>query len=185
MVSRALGTAVHGLLEELARLRLTADWSKAREAVAAFEPRIAAQIRGTGIPQTQAAPLAAEALRIALAASEDPTGRWILSPHTDADSEVQWAGIADGAVTGVRVDRVFRAGATPLMRGQDAWWIVDYKTAHEDGLDPAEALPRLRPLFAQQLEVYGRILRALHGADAAICAGLYYPRMGLFDWWQL
>ena len=26
---------------------------------------------------------------------------------------------------------------------EDTWWIVDYKTAHEDGLDPAAALPEL------------------------------------------
>ena len=66
-----------------------------------------------------------------------------------------------------------------------AWWIVDYKTAHADSADPALTLPALRPLFAPQIEAYARVLRNLHGADAVVRAGLYYPRMLLLDWWEL
>jgi hypothetical protein len=29
------------------------------------------------------------------------------------------------------------------------------------------------------------VLRNLHGTEAVIFAGLYYPRMGLLDWWDL
>jgi len=79
------------------------------------------------------------------------------------------------------VDRVFRAGLTPESDGETAWWIVDYKTAHADSLDPAA----LRPLFAPQIEAYARVLRNLHGADAVVRAGLYYPRMLMLDWWEL
>jgi hypothetical protein len=28
-------------------------------------------------------------------------------------------------------------------------------------------------------------LRNLHGADAVVRGGLYYPRMALFDWWEM
>jgi len=42
-----------------------------------------------------------------------------------------------------------------------------------------------RPLFAPQLQAYAQILRNLHGPDATIRAGLYYPRMLLLDWWEL
>jgi hypothetical protein len=73
----------------------------------------------------------------------------------------------------------------PQSEGQQAWWIVDYKTAHSDNVDPAEALPKLRPLFAPQLERYAEVLRNLHGEVAPIRAGLYYPRMLQFDWWEL
>jgi hypothetical protein len=129
--------------------------------------------------------LAAKALRHALNASHHPIGQWILSPHADASSEVRWAGVVGGAVRTVRVDRVFRASPAPLSDEQDCWWIVDYKTAHEKDADPNALLHRLRPLFAPQIEAYAAILRNLHGNDAPICAGLYYPRMLLFDWWQL
>jgi hypothetical protein len=52
-------------------------------------------------------------------------------------------------------------------------------------MDPAAALARLRPLFAPQLEAYARVLRNLHGEDAIIRAGLYYPRRSLLDWWEI
>jgi hypothetical protein len=122
---------------------------------------------------------------MALDASQDPNGAWILSPHAEAASEVCWSGVVGGKVSTVRVDRVFRAGLTPQSEGKAAWWIVDYKTAHADSLDPATALPTLRPLFAPQIEAYARVLRNLHGVDAVVRAGLYYPRMLLLDWWEL
>ncbi len=184
-VSRALGTAVHALLEELTRLRTTADWQETRTALKSSEPRIAARIRALGLAHPQAAQIAAEAIQLALKASHHPIGEWILSPHPEAASEVRWTGVVGGTLSNVRVDRVFRAGVVPRTEGREAWWIVDYKTTHSDNLDPAAALPPLRPLFAPQLEIYASVLRNLRGADAVIRAGLYYPRMLLFDWWEL
>jgi ATP-dependent helicase/nuclease subunit A len=185
LLSRALGTAVHTLLEELARHRATGDWQSARASLQQYIPRTAAQIRAAGIAPAQAAQIAAAALQIALNASQDPIGQWILSPHPDAESEVRWIGAVAGVLTNVRVDRIFRAGPIPHSESSAAWWIVDYKTAHADSLDPALAVPKMRSLFEPQLEVYAQVLRNLHGADAVIRGGLYYPRMSLLDWWQL
>jgi ATP-dependent exoDNAse (exonuclease V) beta subunit len=184
-LSRALGTAVHTLLEELSRLRNRLDWQTARSALQQFEPRIAAQVRAVGVDQLQASQIASEALRLALEASHDPIGSWILSPHTEAASEAAWAGVVAGDLRAVRVDRVFRAGPTPGAEGYDCWWIIDYKTTHAGNLDSEQVLPGLRHLFAPQLEVYAGILRNLHGGDAPLFAGLYYPRMALLDWWEI
>jgi ATP-dependent exoDNAse (exonuclease V) beta subunit len=184
LLSRALGIAVHFLLEELARLRTSHDWPASRAALQRFEPRIAARLRALGVDQAQAATLAAEALRLALNASNDRTAQWILSPHAGAAAEVRWAGVISGSVSTVRVDRVFRAGLTPESEGEQAWWIVDYKAAHAGAPDPATALPGLRGLFAPQLETYARFLRNLHGHGTVIRTGLYYPRMLIFDWWE-
>jgi len=142
-------------------------------------------VRASGVDQAHAANIAAQALQLALSASHDLIGQWILSPHAEAASEVRWAGFVAGALSTVRVDRVFRAGPQPQSEGEDCWWIIDYKTAHADNLDPAVALPELRKLFAPQLEAYATILRNLHGQDAILRAGLYYPRMLLLDWWKL
>jgi ATP-dependent helicase/nuclease subunit A len=196
LLSRALGTAVHVLLEELARLRETHDWQAALAALSKLEPRIAAQVRALGVDQPQAASLAADALKLTVAGTSDPIAQWILSPHAEAASEVRWAGVVTGSITNVRVDRIFRAGLTPQSEfdqksdGGQAWWIVDYKTTHADASelaapDPAAALPSLRMLFAPQLEAYAKILRNLHGPGTVLRAGLYYPRMLLFDWWEL
>jgi ATP-dependent helicase/nuclease subunit A len=183
--SRALGSAVHAYFEELARLTMTLNWDAVREAVTGAGSRIAAQIRALGIAQPHAERIAAQALEIALRASRDSTANWILAPHVDARSEARWAGVIAGGLRTVQVDRVFRAGSAPHAQGEDTWWIVDYKTAHAEGLDPESALADLRPLFAPQLETYAQVLRNLHGMEARIHAGLYYPRMLRFDWWEI
>jgi ATP-dependent exoDNAse (exonuclease V) beta subunit len=183
-VSRALGSAVHALFEEFARLRANSDWPEARDALRNTQPRILAQLRRVGMEQREAANVAAQAMDIAIRASHDPAAQWILSPHPESASEVCWAGLIAGALREVRVDRVFRAGTGPASDGEDCWWIVDYKTAHESSVDPA-ALAKLRALFAPQLEFYAQVLRNLRGRDVSIRAGLYYPRMSAFDWWEL
>jgi ATP-dependent exoDNAse (exonuclease V) beta subunit len=185
LVSRALGVAVHALLEELARLRETQDWETARTALSPLQPRIEAQVRAAGLDRPQANHIAKSALEIALKASRDSLGQWILSPHAEGATEVRWTGIVADNLRTVQVDRVFRAGPAPQSGEGGQWWIIDYKTAHADSLDPATALPRLREVFAPQLAAYAEVFRKLHGDSAPIHAGLYYPRMSLFDWWEL
>jgi ATP-dependent exoDNAse (exonuclease V) beta subunit len=185
LLTRASGTAVHAFLEALARLRTNSEWPAARDALTRLEPRIAALVRATGLDLSQSARIAAEALRHALNASRDPAGQWILSPHTDASTEASWTGIVSGSLHTIRIDRVFRAGPTPFTEGEDCWWIVDYKTAHVGNLNSQAALAELRLQFAPQIEAYAAVLRNLHQGDKPIRAGLYYPRMPLFDWWEL
>ena len=180
-----MGIAVHSLLEELARLRTKLEWEAARSALRHLELRVAAQVRAFGLDQPSAVQIADQALQIALDASHDPVGSWILSPHTAAASETGWAGVVHGGLRSVRVDRVFKAGPTPGSEDEDYWWIIDYKTAHPENIEPARALPELRQLFAPQVEAYGQLLRNLHGPETPIFAGLYYPRMLLLDWWEL
>jgi ATP-dependent helicase/nuclease subunit A len=185
LLSRALGIAVHGLLEQTAALRLTSDWDSARAALKESLPLITAQIRAVGLDLSQAQDLAREALDIVLRALQDPTAQWILAPQTGAASEARWAGVVENQVRSVRVDRVFRGGLLPGSTGDEAWWIVDYKTAHAERADHEQDLLKLRQLFAPQLEAYARVLRGMHGADTRICAGLYYPRMQALDWWEM
>ena len=187
--SRALGTAVHELLQRFAQRLTTQTRDAALAALTQQQPRIAASIRATGIEPASANRIAAQALQIVLRAASDPLAQWILSPHDDAANEVRWTGVVAGSLRTVQVDRVFRSGAAPqavaASTGEDTWWIVDYKTAHEDGLDPSSALHEFRRQFAPQIEAYAAVLRNLRGANINLCGGLYYARMALFDWWQL
>jgi hypothetical protein len=188
LLSRAFGNAVHALLQQFAQL-LVSQTREASLAALKQQPRIAATIRAAGIEPATANRIAAQALEIVLQAAVDPIAQWILAPHADAASEVRWTGVVAGSLRTVQVDRVFRAGPEPQITGaspgEDTWWIIDYKTAHEDGLDPASALPELRRQFAPQIEAYAAVLRNLRGKDIHFCGGLYYPRMALFDYWQL
>jgi ATP-dependent exoDNAse (exonuclease V) beta subunit len=188
LLSRALGTAVHSFLEELARQRITLGWESVRASVRQIKPIISARVQAAGIGQVQAAQIASEALQIALNASHDPIGAWILSPHTSAASEVSWAGVVSGLLRTVRVDRVFQAGSTPGAEGEECWWIIDYKTAHAGNLDPAQALQEFRKLFSPQVLAYAGLLPNMQGKDASGCSirvGLYYPLMSQLDWWKI
>jgi ATP-dependent helicase/nuclease subunit A len=184
LLSRALGNAVHKLLEQLARLRSTLDWNTTRAELAKSLPRILATIRSSGISANQAETIVSTAFEIAIKASHDPTGQWILSPHTDAATESGWAGILSGNLHQVRVDQLFRAGREPLASGDDTLWIIDYKTAHTEVNAPS-ALATLHAAFAPQLAMYASLLRTLQPANTPIRAGLYYPRIPAFDWWQI
>jgi ATP-dependent exoDNAse (exonuclease V) beta subunit len=183
--SRALGTAVHAFFEELARLTATLGTEAARAELGAAKAKIEAKIRTIGMARPEAERLASQALEIAVRASQDPIAQWILGPRPGASSETRWMGMIGGSLRTVQVDRIFRAGPTPPSEGDETWWIVDYKTAYEKSADPRRALAELRSLFAPQLETYAEVLRNLHGTDARVCAGLYYPRMLRFDWWEI
>jgi ATP-dependent helicase/nuclease subunit A len=184
LLSRALGNAVHSLLEQLARFRNTLDWDSARAAIENTRPRALAALRSCGLSETQAQTIAATAFDIAIQASRDPSGEWILSPHTEAASESGWAGLIGSHLQQIRIDRLFRAGLQPLATGDAALWIIDYKTAHADNIK-ASTLSTLRATFAPQLETYAKILRNVHGPSIPLRAGLYYPRMSTFDWWEI
>ncbi len=185
LFSRSLGNAVHKLLEELARLRLSLDWDSSLKALENIRPRITATVRSTGISLTQAEDISSQAFNIARSASRDTFGQWILSPHSEAASESGWAGIAGGSLRLVRVDRLFRAGLEPLQPGDDALWIIDYKTAQADKLDAQSALPEFHATYRPQLQAYADVLRNLYGPQVQLRAGLYFPRMSLFDWWEI
>lgn len=183
MVSRALGRAVHLLLEEAARLRQRLDADAARDALRGLRQRAFAEVRSGGVEPTQAHKLADDAVAIASRAMQDASGQWILAPHADAASEASWTGMLNGAMRTVRADRVFRAGEPGCASGETLW-VIDYKTAHPEGRDTANLMRELRPLFAPQLEIYAQFLRKLHGEGIDVRAGLYYPRLPAFDWWK-
>jgi len=185
LLSRALGNAVHKFLEQMSTLRLTLDWDSVRASLSEIRPRISAMIRASGIASAQAEVICAEAHETAIRTSHDLTGQWILSPHADAEIESGWAGVIDGSLRQVRVDRLFRAGLAPLQSGDAALWIIDYKTAFTDAVDNAPAIRALRETFAPQLEMYAALLRSFHRAGTPIRVGLYYPRMSAFDWWEI
>jgi len=189
LLSRSLGRAAHAFLEELARHMAAQPRSGALAALSGFLPCVTAQIRSAGVETKHAERIARQALEVAQRAAADPVGAWILAPHPDAASEVRWTGVIDGNLRTVQVDRVFRGAATPdanlLPHDPGVWWIIDYKMAYEEGIVALAALPELRRTFAPQIEAYARVLRNLQGSEAQIHGGLYYPRMGLFDWWQI
>src|SRR5690606_16734411 len=116
--ARQIGTVVHRRLQRIAIDGLDV-WSA--ETVAASRADIRRELKLLGLSPDDAE-TGADAVVDALAhVLDDPTGRWILSPHEDASSELKLA-IRDGArLEHVRLDRTF-------VDRDGTRWIVDFKT---------------------------------------------------------
>jgi ATP-dependent helicase/nuclease subunit A len=189
--SRVLGTAIHGFLEELSRLRREIGAAEAAEAVIRSLPATVAKIRSAGYPRAAAEQLAGEALAVAQQASAHPIGAWILTPHPEAETETRWTGVMReqpaeqtgngcGRMLNLRPDRVFFSPAAAgiespelgqssdgAIGGAPVWWIIDYKSSHAAGTDFEDApereafLAAHRKLHLGQLTAYARVLRNL------------------------
>ncbi|MEO6910429.1 MAG: UvrD-helicase domain-containing protein, partial [Edaphobacter sp.] len=126
--ARALGNAVHEFLEIVAkRLAHGASAEEMLKEVAGWEPRISAVLRGDGLAAARVERLA---LRVRTALENtlrDAEGLWVLGAREEAASEFALTSWAE-ARRSVRLDRIFRAGAMPLVDGDECLWIVDYKT---------------------------------------------------------
>jgi ATP-dependent helicase/nuclease subunit A len=179
LATRAFGTTVHALLEDLAR---------AGEAdVTEWRPRAAALLRSSGIPRSEAESQGAEVVKTLQAVLNDSTGRWILGARADAQSEASWSSWieSDGGerVQTLRGDRIFRAGATPGSLEETHLWIVDYKTARHGASGLEEFLEEEKAAYLPQLESYAAIVRKVRGETGPIRLALYYPLLQRLLWW--
>lgn len=95
--------------------------------------------------------------------------------HAEAENETGLAGLLDGAVQHVQVDRTFvdEAGRR---------WIIDYKIARPpDGADVEAFLDEQAEYYAPQLGRYAALWSALDARPVSI--GLYFPLvMGWREW---
>jgi len=189
--SRVLGRAVHLLLEDLAEWHKRVDWDEAILRTENSSDKIIAEARSAGMSLSDAEAITAEADEILASAVHDDWCQWILQPHHEAESEAGWSGVVGGTLRTLRPDRVFRADFPAPAESDDPsaeqqpWWIIDYKTTL--GVEDGEAIDiaELRSRYAEQLERYGDFLRRMKNDGVPIRAGIYYPRLGLFDHWEL
>ncbi len=181
--ARALGNAVHALLEQLAHRIASGTGIDAFAAeLPNWFPRIEALLRSSGLSPTLVARDAKRVLAALQNTLADPIGQWLLAAHADAASEralTAW----EPRRAGIRLDRIFRAGPTPLAPGDTHLWIVDFKTsAHSSGqLDVF--LDRQRTAYTPQLTAYAEILRAAN-PGAPIRTMLFYPLIPAHTFWE-
>ena len=189
--ARAFGNAVHAMMEMMAE-RLASGHSRLALAaeIPRWLPRVSALLRGDGLAPAVVERQARRVVDALQTVLDDPHGHWILKPHPGAANEVArtgWEQDSHAARTSVRLDRMFRAGATPEAQGEDFLWIIDYKTAGHGsaGLDDFIARERLK--YQPQLEAYARSMTAMMASQGQILSGLrlalYYPAVGRLEWW--
>ncbi|MBI2318148.1 MAG: UvrD-helicase domain-containing protein [Betaproteobacteria bacterium] len=168
--ARHVGSVVHRWLQRIAEDQMK-GWSSARveKMRAAFRHELAAH----GVDEKELT-AATERVARALAYSiEDPRGKWLLGPQTDARNEYRITAIVDGETRSLVIDRTFtdREGKR---------WIVDYKTSSHEGADVDAFLDRERERYAAQLERYARAL----GEEDRAVLGLYFPLVGGWREWR-
>lgn len=162
----AIGTVAHRLFGQMAQEGLAA-WDAQR--VDGARARVLAELAGEGVDAAAcaaAADVVQDAVRRTCA---DARGRWLFAAgHLDARSEWALAGVEEGRVAHVTLDRTFIADGVR--------WIVDFKTGRHEGADPAQFLDRERERYRAQLERYARFVRALAPGDPVpIRLALYHP----------
>jgi ATP-dependent exoDNAse (exonuclease V) beta subunit len=168
LLSRQVGTVVHRLLERIAREGVEA-WGPER--IAALGDRLRAVLGAEGAAPADLEP-AFERVRAALERTlADPVGRWILGARDGARSEFAVAGVVDGEVRHLVIDRTFLAP-------DGVRWIVDFKTSEPEGGDTAGFLAAERRAYQDQLQRYAAVLAEMEGRTIRV--GLYFPVTG--DW---
>ncbi len=176
LATRAFGTVVHALMEDLSRTPDTHE-------VESWRARALALLRATGLPRVQAESTSRDVVRALEAVLRDPVGRWVVGARAGARNEVAWSTWEESAVRTLRGDRIFRAGAEPLSLEETHLWIVDYKTAQHGAAGLDEFLAREKEKYAAQLESYAKVLRKLPGNDLPLRLALYFPLLSRLVWW--
>ena len=179
--SRGFGNTLHAMFELLAKRmasgQTTADLLKD---LPEYRSRIRALLRSSGLAPTVCERFVPEVERALNATLRDKQGVWILCSHPDSASEYALTFWEDVRLE-VRLDRVFRAGESPLQKGDDCIWIVDFKSTQTMG-DESEFQKLERAKYGPQLEAYAGILRRSIG-KCKLRLAIYYPVLSQLLWW--
>jgi ATP-dependent exoDNAse (exonuclease V) beta subunit len=166
-----VGTVVHEELlamSELGLERCDEDWLQM------CIPRFQRQLALAGVEPEEvegAALRVADALRHVLT---DPRGRWILSAHSEAHSELRLTLRGDDVLRHAQLDRTF-------IDEQGTRWIIDYKTSTHEGGNVHAFLDSEVARYRAQLEHYAAIMNEIEPRPTRVA--LYFPLLKAFrDW---
>ena len=163
--ARHTGTVVHATLAHIAEVGV-AGWDAARVASMRTALRNALAAEGVGGAELETAE--ARAVAAVAASVGDGRGRWLLTGHEAAASEVALAGNLDGRIVHCTLDRTFVADGVR--------WIVDYKVATHEGGDRDAFLAAEWERYRPQLDRYATLMARLD--DRPIRIALYHPLLG-------
>ena len=169
--TRYAGTAVHGLMQRIAREGL-AEWDE--NAVRARRSLYQSMLRNLGVAPTElkeAAELVETAL---LRALRDPKGRWILDRHSEDECELPITGLVGGRLCETVIDRTF-------VDENGVRWIIDYKTGSHEGGNLEAFLDKEKERYQDQLERYARLLGQRDSRPIRLA--LYFPLLGGWREW--
>ncbi len=166
---RAIGTAVHDMLQEIGREGAKA-WSLER--IRAARPRLDAALRAAGLEPDEIRAASDQAELALTQTLDDERGRWILdASHQDAQSEAALTGVVDGRVVDRRIDRTF-------VDAEGVRWIVDFKVTPRKKGDIETVVDKQMERYRAQMQDYRTLYRRIE--DRSVRIGLYFPLLGVW-----
>ena len=169
--SRHAGTVVHELLKRIAEEGI-AHWNPSR--VASMTSYIESELLRLGVPLEEKKSATSDVLRAVTNTLKSQRGRWILSPHANAQSEWAIGGLVNTSLVSGTVDRAFRDE-------QGAYWIIDFKNSEHEGGHVADFLANEKQRYQPQLEQYATVVSRL--VQLPVSLGLYFPLLdGWLEW---
>ena len=171
--TRYAGTALHGLLQRIAREGLEA-WDQ--NAVRARRKLYQSMLVNLGVPPGELAEAAKRVETALLRTLADPKGRWILSRHSEDECELPITGFIGGSLYETVIDRTFvdEAGVR---------WIIDYKTGSHEGGGLEKFLDTEKERYQDQLERYARLM--IQRDSRPVRLALYFPLLGGWREWPM
>ena len=192
--ARVFGTVLHAFLEPVsAILAQHTEPNAVAQAIDRLAQPIRLQLLRSGHSPIEAGREATRILAALHSVARDENGRWILAHHSHPMAvpgvssglgfEVPLTALNRNVMRSIRIDRMFLAGVAPMASGEEALWIVDFKTASYGLAHVEEFLLEERKQYAEQMQMYGDIARATYPSDRVVRLGLYYPLLSRFLWW--
>jgi len=133
-----------------------------------------AELRGLGVSREELEGALQRVQRALLNTLADERGRWVVSSHEEAESELALTAWLDGVNRRVVLDRTF-------VDETGTRWIVDYKSGEHEGSDLEDFLDKQQERYRPQLERYARIMAKRD--PRPIRLGLYFPLLQAWrDW---
>ena len=164
----AIGTVTHRLLQRIAEQGL-ANWSQISEQ----QHWIKLQLQNLGVAQSQiklAMDQVEQAIHYTL---NDERGRWILSPHQQAQSEYPLTAIINDKLLHLIIDRTF-------VDELGQRWIIDYKTSYQQEKSQ-EFIQQQIITYTPQLQQYAKAFSMQDNNQIKL--GLYFPL--LEHWYEV
>ena len=163
---RVLGVITHRILE-----RLATQSPLPLEITDEITTWIRANILKANLDKPDAERIETECSEMITNALQCPMGRWILSIHPEAYSELEITRIEDGEVRHYVIDRTF------FDEKEGVRWIVDYKTSSPKTEEDEESFKSRELMnYRAQLDTYTDLLKNYRGVeDAPIRTALYFP----------
>ena len=170
---RHVGTIVHDVLRRIAEEGVH-SWNAAD--LDRLKPFADRELHRLGVTASERPAGVGRILRAVNSAISSERGRWILSPHAQAQCEWALGGLLGERLESARIDRTF-------VDERGVRWIIDYKTSSHEGGAREVFLNEEKRRYLPQLETYARLLQQF--GESAVSVGLYFPLLDEWIAWEV